>query len=100
VQPSQISGRPRVTSQLGIPDIVDFHTVLDNARQLSTMDQTRLIDALWNLVPDDVELPLHPEWAAELQRRVTERQSGTAKSISWAQVRSEALARVRDDNAH
>lgn len=79
--------------------MVDFNSVLDNARQLSPMDQARLIDALWNLVPDDVELPLHPEWAAELQRRVTERQSGAAKSIPWAQVRSEALTRVRDDIA-
>jgi putative addiction module component (TIGR02574 family) len=74
--------------------MVDFNSVLDSARQLTPRDQARLIDALWELVPDNVELPLHPEWEAELERRVADLKSSAQKTVPWSQIHSEALARV------
>ena len=56
--------------------MVDFNSVLEDARQLSPSDQAKLIDALWDTVPVDADIPLHPEWAAELERRVNELKVG------------------------
>lgn len=75
--------------------MVDFNSILDSARQLTPRDQARLIDALWAMVPDDVELPLHPEWEAELERRVADMKSGEQKTVPWSQIQSEALARIQ-----
>lgn len=74
--------------------MVDFNSVLEHARQLSPQDQARLIDAIWGALPDDTDLPLHPDWAPELQRRVNELDRGAGTTIPWAQVRAEALARI------
>ncbi len=72
--------------------MIDFNSVLDNALQLSPHDQVRLINALWNSVPDDLDVSLHPDWEAELERRVAKLQSGMATMTPWSQIRSEALA--------
>jgi putative addiction module component (TIGR02574 family) len=74
--------------------MVDFNSVLEDARQLSPSDQAKLIDALWDTVPVDADIPLHPEWAAELERRVNELKVGAETPISWSQIRAEALARI------
>jgi putative addiction module component (TIGR02574 family) len=74
--------------------MVDFNSVLEHARQLSPQDQVKLIDALWGAVPADADIPLHPDWASELERRVTELNSGAGTTIPWSQIRAEALARI------
>ena len=74
--------------------MVDFNTVLTEAQQLSAEDQLRLIDALWDLVPPDADIPLHEDWAAELERRVAAIESGSAGMIPWTTIRKEALARI------
>ncbi len=71
----------------------DFNSVLDGARQLSADDQLRLIDALWDLVPAEATLPLHEDWAPELERRVAAIRAG-AKTVPWTTIRDEALARI------
>lgn len=71
-----------------------YQTVLDAAVQLSTDDQLRLIETLWNSVPADVEIPLHPDWEQELSRRVASIENGTARTIPWSTIRDEALARI------
>jgi putative addiction module component (TIGR02574 family) len=45
-------------------------------------------------VSDDADLPLHQNWAAELERRVAALQAGSAQTIPWETVRDEALARI------
>ncbi|XZE22050.1 addiction module protein [Pirellulaceae bacterium SH449] len=57
--------------------MVDFNSVLEDARKLSALDQTKLIDALWDAIPDDADMPIHPDWASELQRRVSGLSSGS-----------------------
>jgi putative addiction module component (TIGR02574 family) len=78
----------------------DFDTVLSDARKLSEAERLRLIDALWEDVSDDAELPLHQDWAAELERRVAALQAGTAKTTPWETVRAEALARIGHGSSH
>lgn len=72
----------------------DFDSVLDSARQLAPQDQARLIDALWCSMPESVDVPLHPEWEAELDRRLAALKTGSAKGIPWDQIRDAALART------
>jgi putative addiction module component (TIGR02574 family) len=74
--------------------MLDFNSVLDGARQLSADDQLRLIDALWDMVPAEATLPLHEDWAAELERRVAAIRAGAAKTVPWTTIRDEALARI------
>ena len=76
----------------------DFNSILNDARQLSHDDKLRLIDALWDLVPPDANIPLHEDWAPELERRVAAIKDGTEKTIPWETVRDEALARINHGN--
>lgn len=80
--------------------MVDFNSVLNHARQLSPQDQAKLIDALWDSVPEGVDIPLHPEWGPELERRVAKLKAAQGNSIPWTQIRSEALARIGHGTAH
>ena len=78
--------------------MVDFNSVLSEAQQLSAEDQLRLIDALWDLVPPDADIPLHEDWAAELERRVAEIEAGGTATVPWTTIRKEALARIGHGN--
>ena len=72
----------------------DFRSVLLAAQQLPERDRLRLIDALWETVPPELESPFSDEWAREIERRVAELDAGTATTIPWTQIRDEALART------
>lgn len=72
----------------------DFTTVLSAAQQLPEQDRMRLIDALWDTLPEELDAPLSDEWAGEIERRIAELEAGTAQTIPWSQVRAEALARI------
>ena len=74
--------------------MTDFNSVFDAASQLPTEDRLRLIEALWQTVPAEDDLPLHSDWAAELERRVAQIESGSAQTIGWSTIRDEALARA------
>jgi putative addiction module component (TIGR02574 family) len=74
--------------------MVDFNAVFNAAQQLQPADRLRLIDALWDTVPTDAELPLHDDWGAELEKRVAAIQSGEAELIPWTEIRQAALARI------
>jgi putative addiction module component (TIGR02574 family) len=71
-----------------------YQSVLDAATQLPTGDRLRLIEALWDSVPPDAEVPLHPEWEQELLRRVAALENGRVNTIPWSTIRDEALART------
>lgn len=70
--------------------MADFNSVLNQARQLSAEDRLRLIDALWELVPPEADLPLHEDWARKLERRVADLEAGTSTTVPWTEVRDEA----------
>lgn len=78
--------------------MADFNSVFDDACRLTPEDRLKLIDALWDSVPADLDLPLHPDWAPELERRVAAIEAGTASAIPWTTIREEALARIGHGN--
>lgn len=78
--------------------MADFNSVLHEARQLSDDDRLRLIDALWDLVPPDANIPLHEDWASELERRVAAIKGSTETTVPWKVVRAEALTRIGHGN--
>ena len=80
--------------------MIEFNAVLDNAKRLSTGDQLRLIDALWDLVPADANLPLHPDWGPELERRVAAIEAGEGTTVDWTTIRNEALGRLGNGTVH
>ena len=73
----------------------DFDSVLAAAQQLPDADRLRLIDALWDSVPPDSDVPFSDEWAGVIERRVAELDSGTAKTVPWPDIRDEALRLLR-----
>jgi putative addiction module component (TIGR02574 family) len=76
--------------------MADYLSVLNGARQLSEAERLQLIDALWAMIPEDADLALHETWGPELARRVAALEAGTAQTVPWEAIRSEALARTRD----
>jgi putative addiction module component (TIGR02574 family) len=74
--------------------VTDYNSILSAAQQLPQTDRLRLIDALWDTVPDDSALPFSEEWMREIKRRSAELQSGAAATTPWEQIRDEALARI------
>ena len=78
--------------------MVDLNSILSEARQLSAEDRLRLIDALWESVPPETDLPLHEDWAPELERRVVSLEAGTSTTVPWTSIRDEALARIGHGN--
>jgi putative addiction module component (TIGR02574 family) len=69
--------------------------LLQRALQLPAGDRLALATELL----ESVEGPEDPEWAAawaaELDRRVRELDSGEAKAVPWQEVRAEILERLR-----
>jgi putative addiction module component (TIGR02574 family) len=61
--------------------MVDFDSIFDAARHLDAHERLRLIDALWDTVPPDADLPLHAEWAVELEKRVASLEAGAAPTV-------------------
>jgi putative addiction module component (TIGR02574 family) len=78
--------------------MADYNFVPDSARQLSAEDRLRLMDALWDLLPPDADIPLHEDWAAELDRRVAALEAGPAQMVPWTRIRDGALARIGHGN--
>jgi putative addiction module component (TIGR02574 family) len=77
-----------------------YDSILGAASRLPTEDRLRLIEALWNSVPADVDLPLHAEWEQELTERVASIDNSTATTVDWATIRKEALARIGHGDIH
>ena len=71
-----------------------YETLLADAKRLPVADRVQLINAIWDTLPPDSLPPLSDEWVAEIQRRSAEYDAGTAETVSWEQVKAEALRRV------
>lgn len=77
-----------------------YESVLSAASRLPEGDRLRLIDALWDTVPADAELPLSAEWIAEIEQRLDQLDRGEAKTYLWADVRDAAIARLHGGGSH
>lgn len=79
--------------------MTSYDSVLAAAQQLPAADRFRLLDALWQSVPEGAELALSPEWEAEIDRRVEEINSGGA-TVPWEEVRDAALKGLSRGQCH
>ena len=77
----------------------NYVSVLSEAQQLSDQDRVRLIEALWDSVPPDSDAMFSSEWKHEIERRAAELDAGTAKTVSWSQIKNEAIARIGNAKA-
>jgi putative addiction module component (TIGR02574 family) len=71
-----------------------YETVLADATRLPIADRIQLIEDLWGTLPSDALPPMSDEWIVEIQRRSAEYDAGTAETVSWKEVKAEALRRV------
>ncbi|MEX1077037.1 MAG: addiction module protein [Pirellulales bacterium] len=69
--------------------------LLADAAQLNVTDRLELIDALWDTLPDEALPPLSDEWMNEIRKRSADLAAGSAQTIPWEVVRSQAMARLR-----
>ncbi len=74
--------------------MADYETLLADAARLPVLDRIQLFDAIWDTLPADSLPPLSDEWAAEIQRRSHEFDSGSAETVPWEQVKAEAMRRA------
>jgi len=71
---------------------------LDRLRRLSVPERLQLVEDLWDTIaadaPDDA-LPITPELAAELDRRLAEHRANPEAAVPWEMVRAELMARYQ-----
>lgn len=71
-----------------------YESLLADVIRLPVAVRLQLIDEIWDTLPDDSLPPLSDEWIAEIQKRSAEYDTGLAETVSWEQVKAEALRRV------
>jgi putative addiction module component (TIGR02574 family) len=71
-----------------------YESLLGDAKNLPLADRIRLVDAIWDTLPEDALPPLGDEWMAEIQRRSAEIDAGSAEFVSWEEIKADALRRV------
>ena len=68
---------------------------LDQFRQLPVAERLQLVEDLWDTIADeapDDALPLSPELAAELDRRLAEHAANPRAARPWTEIRADLLA--------
>ena len=71
-----------------------YESLLADAARLPVEDRLRLLDGIWDTLPNDALPPLSEEWTAEIQRRSAEYDAGKVQTVSWDVIKAEALRRV------
>ena len=77
----------------------DARRLLEAALKLPEPERLRLAHELWESVSpdaslDDEDAPLHPEWTAELERRIRDLDEGRVKPIPFDEALAQARARI------
>ncbi|HMO86331.1 MAG TPA: addiction module protein [Lacipirellulaceae bacterium] len=72
----------------------NYAELFSAASQLPVELRIRLIDELWETVPEGADVELSPEWLAEIERRSAEIDAGTAELEDWESVRGRLFKRV------
>jgi putative addiction module component (TIGR02574 family) len=70
--------------------------LLEQALSLSIEEREALADSLISNLDGKVDSGVQAAWEVELARRIAELESGTAKTVSWAEVRKRNLAKLPD----
>ena len=72
----------------------NYDSLFADASQLPINARIRLIEALWDTLPENAMPPISDEWIAEIQRRSAEFDAGSVQAIPWEQIRAEAVQRL------
>lgn len=65
-------------------------------RRLSVAERLQLVEDLWDSVAEDAPdeaIPMTPELAAELDRRLAEHEADPGSALPWEEVRARILGR-------
>ena len=73
-----------------------FTDVWKEASELSEADRAALAGLLIESLEGDPDPDVEAAWAAEIEKRVAELDSGTVKSIPWEEVRQRLLDRLNE----
>lgn len=68
--------------------------LMEQALALSVEEQEALADSLISNLGGKVDEGVHLAWEAEIAKRVSELDSGKAKTTPWAEVRRRNLAKL------
>lgn len=77
-----------------------YESLFADALQLPIAERIRLIEALWDTVPDESLPPLSEEWLAEIQRRSAEYDAGNVETVPWETIRADAMERLKQAPRH
>ena len=74
--------------------MLNYDSLLADASHLPITERIQLAEALWDKVPEGALPPLSDEWLTEITRRSTEFENGSIATVSWEEIRTEALQRL------
>ena len=72
----------------------DFKDIFRDAAELSERDRATLAGLLIESLESEPDPEVEAAWAAEIERRVAELDTGAVKTIPWEQVRQRLLDRL------
>ena len=72
----------------------DLSEILREASQLSEADRAELAGRLLETLHGEPDEDVEAAWAAEIERRVRQIDSGEVETIPWADVRAKLYARL------
>ena len=65
---------------------VDVARTIDDLRSLSVDDRMRVVQAVWDSLPEQATVPTSPERAAELNRRLDAYEADPQDLLTWDEV--------------
>ena len=74
----------------------DFKDIFRDASDLPERDRATLAGLLIESLEGEPDPGVEAAWAAEIERRVAELDSGAVKTIPWEEVRQRLLDRLND----
>jgi len=65
---------------------IDVDRAIDDLRSLSVDDRVRVVQAVWDSLPEQAVVPTSPEQAAELNRRLDAYAAAPEDLLTWDEV--------------
>jgi putative addiction module component (TIGR02574 family) len=65
---------------------VDVARTIDDLQSLSVEDRVKIVQAVWDSLPEQAAVPTLPEQAAELKRRLDAYEADPEDLLTWDEV--------------
>ncbi len=72
--------------------MIDIDQTLSELTALPVQDRLRVVQSLWDSIPDDAPIEISPDQRAELLRRIEAYKQSPEQLLTWDEV----LDRLRD----